>query len=581
MSRTSPVHAGYTIINGSGTGSNGGRIDVWVEYLVGDQDVAGNRSRLTAYFYTALNPSYTSSTSYYTGLNSDFTVDGAAANAVTGGAYDFTSSAKVNLLGSFDGWIAHSADGTKTVPLTGSFTTVSSYISGGSVSGSVTLPTIPRAAAVSPAAVTLGSSCQVTWTPALARHSFVLMFSLGSWQLSTGRLYPGKAAAYTYTGTVLPLEAARHFTGATGTMTVKLTTYDGDTAVGTDTDTFTVTVPENDLTRPRVTAELSPVCQAFPGMYVQKLSKVSAAVTASDPLGVEITGYTISAGGSPVSGTVSDYLDKSGTVTVTVTAKNSRGFTGTWSGEITVLAYDSPRLLMPTAYRCLSDGTADPGGTFLRIAAGWSFSPVTGKNTCRLRWRYQQAQGSWSDWQCLSATDNVDTGAIAGIVLEKTQPYTVVLEAVDAAGGTAVATFSIPIEQVYMHRTRDAMGLGGYAEGSDVLDIHWDIQARQAVNGLYIRTAEPFGSYTFSIQTQFSHMEGAGNWRQSVFLFGNDNGILLRGVVGINDAGGVSWEGTAGVSLSADTATGIVTVTLPAPAYDKFVLLSADPIEVL
>lgn len=581
MARTSPVHAGYTILGGSGTGANGKRIDVWAEYRVAEQDIAGNRSRLIAYFYAALNPNYTSTTSYYTGLNSTFTVAGAAGNGVTNGSYDFTDAQNVNLLGSFDGWITHNADGAKTVSVTGSFTTASSYITGGNVSGQITLPTIARAAMPAAADVVLGSSCRVTWTPALAKHSFQLTFSLGSFRLTTGRITPGKTAAYTYTASALPLDAAKQFTGASGQMSVSLTTYDGDTVVGTFQDTFTVTVPENDLTRPRVTAELTPVCKAFPGLYVQKLSKISAAVTATDPLGAAITGYTVSAGGSPVAGTVSDYLDKHGAVTVTVTATNTRGFTGTWTGEITVTAYDSPRLHTAAAYRCLSDGTADPGGTFLRIVAGWSYSQVGESNACRLGWRYRQAAGSWSKWQYLSATDNVDTGAIEGVVLEKTQPYTVELVVEDTPGGTAPATFSIPVEQVYMHRTRDAMGLGGYAEGTDVLDVHWDIRARRRVNGLYIRSAYPVGSRIITVQTRFSVMDKKGESRQSVFLFGNDNGTLIQGVVGINDAGSVSWEGTSGVTVTADKTTGMITVSLPTVAYDKFILLSADPIEVL
>ena len=448
MARTTTVNAGYTILGGSGTGLNGNRIDVWVEYRVAQQDVAGNRSRLTAYFYAALNPNYTSTTSYYTGLNSTFTVAGAAGKGVTNGGYDFTDPQKVNLLGSFDGWITHNADGAKTVSVAGSFTTASSYITGGNVSGQIMLPTITRAAVPSAADVLLGSPCRVSWTPALAKHSFQLAFSLGNWTLTTGKLTPGKTAAYTYTETVLPLEAARQFAGASGEMTVSLTTYDGNTVVGKKQDTFKVTLPENEDTRPQVTAELTPVGQAFPGLYVQRLSKVSAAVTATDPFGAAIAGYTVSAGGSPVQGTVSDYLDKYGVVTVTVTATNTRGFTGTWTGQITVAAYDSPRLHTAAAYRCLSDGTADPGGTFLGITAGWSYSQVAGNNTCRLGWRCRQAEGGWSDWQYIFATDNVDTGAIEGVVLEKTQPYTVELAVTDTAGGTASAAFSIPVEQV-------------------------------------------------------------------------------------------------------------------------------------
>lgn len=580
MARTMPVHTGYTILNGSGTGSNGSRIQVWAEYLVGSQDVAGNRTRFTAYFYAALDPNYTSTTSYYTGLNSTFTVAGAAGTGVTGGSYDFTDPSKVNLLGSFDGWIAHGADGKKTVKLEGSFTTVSSYISGGSVSGSVTLPAIARAATPTAVDVTLGNACRVTWTPAVSRHSFSLNFSLGSWQLSTGRLSPNKTAAYTYTGTTLPLEAARQFTGAAGLMTVSLTTYDGDTALGTVSDTFTVTVPENDLTRPTVTATLSPVCDAFPGLYVEKLGKVSAGVTATDPLGAKITGYTIGIGGRVTGGTVSAVLDKFGVVDVTVTATNSRGFSGTWTGQITALAYESPRLFNAAACRCLSDGTADPGGTFLRITAGWTCSPVDGRNACQLRWRYQPSGGAWSDWQTVSAADSIDE-VMPGIVLEKTAAYNVALEVVDTAGGTAPASFTIPIEKVYMHRTRDAMGLGGYADGTDLLDVHWDLQARQSVNGAYIRTVRVWGVRNFTFQTKWETMTGSGQERQSVFFFGSANGTLIRGVLGLNNSGGVMWDGTSGVSATANTAAGTVTVTLPGIAYDKLVLLSPDPIEIL
>ena len=114
-----------------------------------------------------------------------------------------------------------------------------------------------------------------------------------------------------------------------------------------------------------------------------------------------------------------------------------------------------------------------------------------------------------------------------------------------------------------------------------MLDVHWDIRARRSVSGLYIDTASVSGIKTIRAQTRFATMNGKGERRQSIFLFGNANGTLIRGVVGVNDAGSAKWEGTSGVTVAADPATGILTITLPVVAYDKFVLLSADPIEVL
>ena len=93
MSRTVPVNAGYTILNGSGSGANGNRIDVWVEYKLGTASVSGNYTPITAYFYAALNSAYTSTTCNAAGLNASFSVNGQPGTGVSGGGYDFTSSA--------------------------------------------------------------------------------------------------------------------------------------------------------------------------------------------------------------------------------------------------------------------------------------------------------------------------------------------------------------------------------------------------------------------------------------------------------------------------------------------------------
>nr|MBQ8243597.1 hypothetical protein [Oscillospiraceae bacterium] len=558
MARTTPVHSGYTILNGVGSGTNGGRIDVWVEYKLGQQSVSGNHTPVTAYFYAALNPSYTASTAYSSGLNSTFTVDGKAGTTVSNGAYDFTSSAKVNLLGSFTGNIAHGSDGTKKLTFAGSFTTLSSYISGGSIDKTVTLPTIPRAAQVAAQGSVLGQACCVSWTPALASHSFALEFSLGDFSLTTGRLYPNTTGKYTYTATTLPLEIARQFTGKTGTMTVKLTTYSGNTALGTDTATFTVTVPENEATRPTVTTVLTPVCDAFPGIYVQGLGKVQANVTATDPLGATITGYSLTVGNATTQGTVSEYLSQSGTLAVTVTAVSSRGFAGVWEGEIEILPYDSPRLTQASACRCLSDGTADPGGTYLRIVATQSYSNVAGENASCIRWRYKPDGGNYSDWKTLTAEASIDT--VLNLSLGKDMAYTVQLGAIDTPGGTCDTTFSIPMEQVYMHRTPNAMGLGGYAEGEKVLDVHWDLRTRKSLSGAYIRTVPERKSFTLTFP------EGG-----TALLLGGS----VYGTVRLS-GGTAVWNGTAGVSVAAEGS--VVTVTLPQGS--RILILSPDPIEI-
>ena len=555
MARTEPVNTGYTILNGAGTGPNGHRIDVWVEYLLGQQDIPGNLTPVTAYFYAALNPNYSATTAYNSGLNSHFTVDGVKGVGVSGGGYDFTSAAKVNLLGSFTGNIPHDPEGKKELTFAGSFTTRSSYITGGNISQTVSLPPIVQVPELTAQDTTLAEKCHVSWTPTAPDHSYTLEFSLGQWSVTTEKISPNALAKVTYTDTVLPLEIARQFPEKTGTMSVTLTAYKEAVVLGNRSTTFTVTVPENDQTRPVVTAELKPECGAFPDLYVQRLGKVQAEVEATDPLGAEITAVYLSVGTASWEDRISGFLEQSGTLPVKVTAVSSRGFSGIWQTQIHVYAYDSPRLIRAEACRCLSDGTADPGGTFLSLQAEHTFNSLQGANTATLQWRYKPENGSFGPWQAIEPV-------AAGVVLEKHLAYTVQFRTLDSAGGTDVRTIAIAEERVYMHRTRNAMGLGGYAEGSDVLDLYWNLQARKGINGAYIRTAED--SFTLRLADP--------DKQQAAFVMG----FGVCGVVSFLE-GTATWEGSQGITVTANGSD--IQVTLP-EGHGNVLIISPDLLEI-
>lgn len=159
MARTTPINSGYTVVStGVGTGTNGDRIDVWVEYLIGEASIDGNYTPFTAYFYAALKSNQHSETSFEYGLASTFTVDGNAGSSWANVGYDFTEPSEPcvvstavdddgvtkNYLGKFSGNISHEEDGTKSVTITGSFTTQSAYISGGSIEVTIALPDIAK-----------------------------------------------------------------------------------------------------------------------------------------------------------------------------------------------------------------------------------------------------------------------------------------------------------------------------------------------------------------------------------------------------------------------------------------------------
>ena len=146
MARTTPVNSGYTIINGTTQGTNGSKVDTWIEYKVLAQSVQNNTSQVRVVLYSQSTVS--SSTRWDVAENFGYVGYNNANKQYLSTTYDFSNN-KINKFGDYTFTISHNADGTKTITLQGAWSTShSTYISGGNVSASVTLPAIPRYATV-------------------------------------------------------------------------------------------------------------------------------------------------------------------------------------------------------------------------------------------------------------------------------------------------------------------------------------------------------------------------------------------------------------------------------------------------
>ena len=394
--------------------------------------------------------------------------------------------------------IAHTDDGTKSIAISGYVTPPSTSVVAGhktSGSGTFTLDTVPRASTITSAGnVTLGNACNVKWTPASASFRYKLKFSVGNWSYTTGAIHPNRKSLYTYDDYAISLDAANQIPNSKlGTMTVTLYTYSDAAAtkqVGSaDTETFTVTVPDNSSTKPVVSMTLTPVGSlpsAFAGLFIQGKTRVKAALSAAGQYGAAIKSYSMKVDGishGSGDGYTSDYISDYGNKTVYGYATDSREITGSISKSITVIAYSNPKLLPVSGEknvvvaRCDKDGNVSESGTYLKIKAKRSYSPVVSggvqKNFCKIQYRYKKEGGSYSAWVTIldtdSSGDEVTTGALLGGALATTSSYLVDIRAIDDIGSQAPTTYTIPTDKIYTHKNGplNSFGFGGYVTESN------------------------------------------------------------------------------------------------------------------
>lgn len=370
------------------------------------------------------------------------------------------------------------------------------------VSATVTLSAIPRASTITSAAgVTLGENCNVTWTPQASSFRYKLKFSIGDWSETTGIIYPNKTTAYTYTEWPIPIDVANYVPGKTGTMTVTLYTYSDSNATNqmgsADSETFTVTVPENEATSPTVSMSLSPVNELpapFDSLYIQGKSKVKATLEFGLKYGATVDESNITVGGVVYGNPYeSGYLTES--VSVKGFVKDSRGHTDEVYQDITVIPYSKPIVQAASgesnivATRCDENGNSKDSGTYLKIKAKLIYEKVVSdrgqNNFGKIQYRYKSESGLWSEWRTIldseSTTETeVNTGAVPNVGLSIKTNYQVQVKAIDNLEESLPITLSVPSDNVYMDRPAggDGMGLGGYCSGNGNFDVYWKIKAR-------------------------------------------------------------------------------------------------------
>ncbi len=458
------------------------------------EDVVNNTSTVSWSLEVYRHPSY-----------KPYGSDGSWGVNINGSTYGGTFSYNFNsysylLLASGSTVVAHNADGTKSISVSGS-----GYLgsAGGSAStgGTYNLDTIPRATqpTVSPTSGETGATFTIGHVPATSTFTHDVAYSVDNGanytDIVTGLAGTDPSTDWTPPSTLLPNTTSV-------TALIRVITMSGATTIGSKTVSLPLTVPAS--VKPTVSsvswvdAQTSgpdmPTLMGGAGRFVQRWSKLRPTVTSAGAAGSTVVDSDVTIAGQTTDSGVAFGLPVtlSGAVPFTAVVLDSRArLSDTFASTVPVTAYNFPSLPTPVVTRT-SDAAGlipSPTGTYLAITPSASVSSLNfsgEKNLLEWQIRTRPNGGSWTTKQAwTSATVSGTTWTTKTVIgsYAASSEWEVEVSIRDLFGKNGydttntIKTLTIPIpsEQVFMDWDgANGVGIGKYRQNGK-LDVGGDI----------------------------------------------------------------------------------------------------------
>ncbi|WP_049490337.1 DUF859 family phage minor structural protein [Streptococcus oralis] len=443
--------------------------------------------------------------------------------------------------------ISHNADGTKTLPISCTFNPNNGLHGTITVSASLSLTTIPRSSSVSVSAGVIGSSVTINIRRQSSSFKHTVRYA---WAGKSGTIATNVDTSTTWT---IPLDFANDIpNSASGTGTIFVDTYSGSTKTGTQSATFTASVPVN--VKPTFTGvSLSDLNGAAQNLipksdtFIQVISNIKVAFNgAVGSYGSSITGYyaeiigknqsTSSNGGSL------GIMNYHGTIKIRASVSDSRGrWSDTKEVSVTVLEYFAPAL----SFSIARTGSTSSTLTATRNA---KIAPLTvsgsQKNSMTLTFKAARlgttnfqvdtgpATGSWT-----SVSSLVNSQAnLAGNYLAN-QSW-VVIGALEDKFTRTEFMVNVPTESVVLSYDRSGVGVNKIRERG-ALDVKGDIFANNQPiqqyqltqnNGKVLNAERDWNDYINTGLYMGSNLlnspQGGNGWKHVQVFKHNDNWVV-------------------------------------------------------
>lgn len=394
--------------------------------------------------------------------------------------------------------VPHEPDGSGTIKVR---TWMDTDISAGVIqkdSGTITLTTIPRKSTLSASNGELGKAQTLKATRKSDSFTHTLTWTCGAHKGTIAT--KSSAVSWTFTPSKELSKEAPY--GSKVYCSFKLTTYNGENAVGSDSKEVWYTIPST----------IKPVCSLSLsdhkhykekyGEYIQGESMLDVTITATEAYDSPISQYSASVNGTTYSSrtfTTGALKTDGEQVPISATVKDGRGRSGSASSTFKVLPYKRPRITNLKVHRCNSDGTANDLGAYCKVSFRCIITSLSNKNTksCTLKYR-QSGATDWTEAPAIplpSYDSNCNPPVIA---MSEEHSYEVIVTATDAFGSTNAST-SVSTGYCLYHIPASGKGItfGGIAEGDgfnvkmgatfgENVNMKKNLQLNGNVNGNYL-----------------------------------------------------------------------------------------------